>query len=80
MPAHLAALVFVLEPAFAALFAYVLLGERLGALGWIGGGVMLFAMIIAEVRWPAPRLAGSVADANSTARATGPGAEPRSGV
>ena len=59
VPAHLAALIFVLEPAFAALFAYVLLGERLGALGWIGGAIMLFAMIIAEVRWPAPRLAGT---------------------
>ena len=58
VPAHVAALIFVLEPAFAALFAFLLLGERLGALGWIGGAVMLLAMIIAEVRWPAPRLPG----------------------
>jgi len=57
VPAHLAALVFVLEPAFAALFAYLLLGERLGTLGWIGGALMLVAMVIAQVRWPAPRLA-----------------------
>lgn len=58
VPAHLAALVFVLEPAFAALFAYIVLGERLGALGWIGGALMLMAMVIAQVRWPAPLLAG----------------------
>ncbi|HET8986223.1 MAG TPA: DMT family transporter, partial [Trueperaceae bacterium] len=58
VPAHLTALVFVLEPAFAALFAFLVLGERLGPLGWIGGGLMLFAMVIAQVRWPAPRLDG----------------------
>jgi len=61
VPAHLAALVFVLEPAFAALFAYLTLGERLGALGWMGGGLMLLAMVIAQVRWPAPRLGGGSA-------------------
>ncbi len=59
VPAHLTALIFVLEPAFAALFAYIVLGERLGLLGWIGGALMLFAMVIAQVRLPAPRLAGS---------------------
>ena len=58
VPAHLAALIFVLEPAFAALFAYLTLGERLGTLGWIGGGLLLGAMVVAQVRWPAPRLAG----------------------
>ncbi len=52
VPAHLAALIFVLEPAFAAAFAAVLLGERLGPLGWLGGALMLFAMLIAELRWP----------------------------
>lgn len=61
VPAHLTALIFVLEPAFAALFAYIVLGERLGLLGWIGGGLMLFAMVIAQVRLPAPRLAGGAA-------------------
>lgn len=61
VPAHLAALVFVLEPAFAALFAYIVLGERLGMLGWVGGGLMLVAMVIAQAKWPAPRLAGESA-------------------
>ncbi|MEX2501676.1 MAG: DMT family transporter, partial [Trueperaceae bacterium] len=34
VPSHLAALIFVLEPVFAAAFAWVWLGERLGAAGW----------------------------------------------
>lgn len=53
VPAHLAALIFVLEPAFAALFAYLLLGERLGVWGLAGAGLMLAAMVIAELKLPA---------------------------
>lgn len=48
VPAHLAALIFVLEPVFAAAFAYLLLGERLGPLGWVGGGLVVLAMALAE--------------------------------
>lgn len=61
VPAHVAALIFVLEPAFAALFAYALLGERLGAYGLIGALLMFLAMLIAEGRLPArplPRMGG----------------------
>ncbi len=50
VPAHLAALIFVLEPVFASMFAFVLLGERLGALGWVGGAMVVLAMAIAELR------------------------------
>lgn len=50
VPAHLAALIFVLEPVFAAVFAFLLLGERLGALGWLGGGLVVAAMAVAELR------------------------------
>lgn len=50
VPAHLAALIFVLEPVFAAAFAYLLLGERLGMQGWAGALLVLLAMIVAEVR------------------------------
>ena len=57
VPAHVAALIFVLEPAFAALFAALLLSERLGALGLVGAGLMLVAMLIAELRLPAEPLA-----------------------
>ncbi|MDF1523376.1 MAG: DMT family transporter [Trueperaceae bacterium] len=54
--APLTALVFVLEPVFAALFAAWLLGERLGAAGWAGGAVVVLAMLVSEVRFPARRL------------------------
>jgi len=50
VPAHLAALIFVLEPVFAALFAYLLLGERLGPYGLAGAALVLLAMMIAELR------------------------------
>lgn len=55
VPAHLAALIFVLEPVFAAAFAFLLLGERLGPQGWIGAGLVLLAMLIAELRPKRPR-------------------------
>lgn len=50
VPAYLAALIFVLEPVFAALFAYLMLGEALGVVGWLGGGLVVLAMLISEVR------------------------------
>jgi drug/metabolite transporter (DMT)-like permease len=49
VPAHVAALIFLLEPVFASLFAFFLLGERLGALGWLGGGLVVLAMLISEM-------------------------------
>lgn len=51
VPAHVAALIFLLEPVFAAIFAFFLLGERLGALGWAGGALVVVAMLISELRW-----------------------------
>jgi drug/metabolite transporter (DMT)-like permease len=58
VPAPLAAIIFVLEPVFASLFAYALVGEILGPFGWIGGGLVVLAMLIAELRvrlpWRAP--------------------------
>lgn len=53
--APLTALVFVLEPVFAAGFAAWLLGERLGPAGWAGGAVVVVAMIVSEVRVPVRR-------------------------
>ena len=50
VPAYLAALLFALEPVFAALFAFMLLGETMSAVGWIGGGVVLVAMLVGEIR------------------------------
>ncbi len=48
--AHVTALVFVLEPVFAALFAYALLGESLGLWGWVGAGLIGVAMLLSELR------------------------------
>ena len=47
------ALAFSLEPVFAALFAVMLAGERLGVAGLVGGGLIVLGMIVAEVgrRW-----------------------------
>jgi drug/metabolite transporter (DMT)-like permease len=46
-----AALIYTLEPVFAAIFSVWLAGDRLTAIGWFGGGMIVFGMIVAEV-WP----------------------------
>lgn len=51
VPAYAAALIFALEPVFAALFAYLLLAETLSAQGWLGGALVVLAMVVAEFRW-----------------------------
>jgi drug/metabolite transporter (DMT)-like permease len=43
-----AALVFTLEAPFSALFGVLLLSERLGVAGWVGCGVMLAGILLAE--------------------------------
>ncbi len=45
------ALVFSLEPVFAALFAFIIAGEVLSLMGWLGGFFILCGMIIAEINW-----------------------------
>ena len=45
------ALVFSLEPVFAALFAFIIAGEILSTTGWIGGILILSGMLIAEINW-----------------------------
>jgi drug/metabolite transporter (DMT)-like permease len=42
------ALVFTLEPVWAALFGYTLAGDRLGALGWGGCAVIMAGIVLAE--------------------------------
>ena len=42
------ALVFTLEPVWAALFGYTLAGDRLGALGWGGCVVIMAGIVLAE--------------------------------
>jgi drug/metabolite transporter (DMT)-like permease len=42
------ALVFTLEPVWAALFGYTLAGDRLGAIGWGGCAVIMAGIVLAE--------------------------------
>lgn len=44
-----AALIFCVEPVFAALASWVWFGERLSALQWTGGGLILAGMVLAEI-------------------------------
>ncbi|SCZ81501.1 DMT family transporter [Acidaminobacter hydrogenoformans] len=43
------ALIFSGEPVFAAMFAYVMIGEVLGMNGILGGGLILLGMLVAEL-------------------------------
>jgi drug/metabolite transporter (DMT)-like permease len=45
------ALVFTLEPVFAALFAYLIAAEKMLPLGWLGGIFILCGMFVAEIQW-----------------------------
>lgn len=51
VPAYATALIFALEPVFAAIFAYFLLGETLGLQGWLGGALVVLAMTTAQFRF-----------------------------
>jgi drug/metabolite transporter (DMT)-like permease len=42
------ALVFAAEPVFAGLFGFLLAGDRLGALGWTGCGLILGGIVVSE--------------------------------
>lgn len=44
-----AALIFCLEPLFAAVTSWLVLGERLSALQWSGGALILVGMLLAEL-------------------------------
>ncbi|MEL6381032.1 MAG: DMT family transporter [Cyanobacteria bacterium J06626_18] len=48
MPAYEAALIYTLEPVFAALFSFWFLGEMLGIRGLVGGGIILFATVLSQ--------------------------------
>jgi len=42
------AIIFSGEPIFAAIFAYLILGEKAGLIAWIGGLLIIFGMVIAQ--------------------------------
>lgn len=50
VPAHETALIYALEPVFAAVFSFWLLGERLGTRGLVGAGLVLAAMVLSQRR------------------------------
>ncbi|MCU0452323.1 MAG: DMT family transporter [Bacteroidetes bacterium] len=43
------AVIFSLEPVIAAVLAYLVVGERLGALGVLGGGLILVGLLVSEL-------------------------------
>jgi drug/metabolite transporter (DMT)-like permease len=42
------AIIFSGEPIFAAVFAYLLLGEKVGFIAWIGGLLIIFGMFMSQ--------------------------------
>ena len=44
-----ASLIFTLEPVFSAIFAFFLLGERIGVRGYLGAALMLASLVLVEV-------------------------------
>jgi len=42
------AIIFSGEPIFSAIFAYLLLGEKVGFIAWIGGLLIIFGMIVSQ--------------------------------
>jgi len=63
-PTH-TAIIYTLEPVFAALTSYLVLSEQLTARGWLGAGLILAGVLLAELRSPgAADLPGMPAPAN----------------
>lgn len=54
IPPTRTAVILTMEPVFAGLFGFLLLDERLSARGWVGCGLILTGMLIAELRGGAP--------------------------
>jgi len=46
-----AALIFCFEPLFAAITSWAVLDERLSAIQWLGGGLILGGMVAADLPW-----------------------------
>ncbi|GAB4815296.1 hypothetical protein N2152v2_002342 [Parachlorella kessleri] len=44
-----AAIIYALEPVLGAMFAYMLLGERWGPLGWVGAGLIIASSLVTQL-------------------------------
>ena len=44
------ALIFSLEPVFATVFSFVILGQRFSAKEWVGGSLILLGILVSEIR------------------------------
>lgn len=62
MSATHAAIIFTLEPVFTAVVAGWFLSERMGARGWAGGGLVLAAIALSELRLRRPRASPDAAE------------------
>ncbi len=45
------AIIFSGEPLFAAIFAYILIGEKVGLIAWAGGLLIIFGMIVSQSKF-----------------------------
>ena len=45
------AIIFSGEPLFAAIFAYILIGEKVGLIAWVGGLLIIFGMIVSQSKF-----------------------------
>ncbi|MPZ72818.1 MAG: EamA family transporter [Nitriliruptorales bacterium] len=54
IPPTRTAVILTMEPVFAGVFGFLLLGENLTRLGWLGCGLILAGMLVAELRGGAP--------------------------
>ena len=52
------AVIFTMEPVFAGLFGFLLAGERLSGRGWLGAGLILAGMLVAELGGRRPAAPG----------------------
>jgi drug/metabolite transporter (DMT)-like permease len=69
VPAPQAAVIFTLEPVFAAIFGYLILGEHLAPSGLVGAALIIFAAIICQTG----NRSGSVSAVSATSSAAGGG-------
>lgn len=51
VPPHHAVVIYTLDPVYGALFAWILLGEQLHGLGWLGVGLVVLANLMRRLPW-----------------------------